>query len=305
MNYESYVNGNFESNLNKAEALLNECQQLMQKDNIDKALNASFQTLKDTLEANINSETKTSLDKVKQDLENANTEQLKTIFNDNKESISENIKNKIDLKALILANKDEIFNDEKTQEEFTKFLSENQQFKNTLESFKEECLKQKDALEKEANEKLNALNLNDLANAYLNTHLNAIALNAFNENSESISQTSVDALKKDEDFLNSLSEDIVKKSGVMTYFRSEAWDVLEDYNERVIRRLMDEKAIKKRLLEQDILLFDLAIGNEIKTINDNLALINDLTLAMKRKEYLDQVNAENANKIMENKFKAV
>lgn len=305
MNYESYVNGNFESNLNKAEALLNECQQLMQKDNIDKALNASFQTLKDTLEANINSETKTSLDKVKQDLENANTEQLKTIFNDNKESISENIKNKIDLKALILANKDEIFNDAKTQEEFTKFLSENQQFKNTLESFKEECLKQKDALEKEANEKLNALNLNDLANAYLNTHLNAIALNAFNENSESISQTSVDALKKDEDFLNSLSEDIVKKSGVMTYFRSEAWDVLEDYNERVIRRLMDEKAIKKRLLEQDILLFDLAIGNEIKTINDNLALINDLTLAMKRKEYLDQVNAENANKIMENKFKAV
>ena len=305
MNYESYVNGNFESNLNKAEALLNECQQLMQKDNIDKALNASFQTLKDTLEANINSETKTSLDKVKQDLENANTEQLKTIFNDNKESISENIKNKIDLKALILENKDEIFNDAKTQEEFTKFLSENQQFKNTLESFKEECLKQKDALEKEANEKLNALNLNDLANAYLNTHLNAIALNAFNENSESISQTSVDALKKDEDFLNSLSEDIVKKSGVMTYFRSEAWDVLEDYNERVIRRLMDEKAIKKRLLEQDILLFDLAIGNEIKTINDNLALINDLTLAMKRKEYLDQVNAENANKIMENKFKAV
>lgn len=305
MNYESYVNGNFESNLNKAEALLNECQQLMQKDNIDKALNASFQTLKDTLEANINSETKTSLDKVKQDLENANTEQLKTIFNDNKESISENIKNKIDLKALILANKDEIFNDAKTQEEFTKFLSENQQFKNTLESFKEECLKQKDALEKEASEKLNALNLNDLANAYLNTHLNAIALNAFNENSESISQTSVDALKKDEDFLNSLSEDIVKKSGVMTYFRSEAWDVLEDYNERVIRRLMDEKAIKKRLLEQDILLFDLAIGNEIKTINDNLALINDLTLAMKRKEYLDQVNAENANKIMENKFKAV
>lgn len=305
MNYESYVNGNFESNLNKAEALLNECQQLMQKDNIDKALNASFQTLKDTLEANINSETKTSLDKVKQDLENANTEQLKTIFNDNKESISENIKNKIDLKALILANKDEIFNDAKTQEEFTKFLSENQQFKNTLESFKEECLKQKDALEKEANEKLNALNLNDLANAYLNTHLNAIALNAFNENSESISQTSVDALKKDEDFLNSLSEDIVKKSGVMTYFRSEAWDVLEDYNERVIRRLMDEKAIKKRLLEQDILLFDMAIGNEIKTINDNLALINDLTLAMKRKEYLDQVNAENANKIMENKFKAV
>lgn len=305
MNYESYVNGNFESNLNKAEALLNECQQLMQKDNIDKALNASFQTLKDTLEANINSETKTSLDKVKQDLENANTEQLKTIFNDNKESISENIKNKIDLKALILANKDEIFNDAKTQEEFTKFLSENQQFKNTLESFKEECLKQKDALEKEANEKLNALNLNDLTNAYLNTHLNAIALNAFNENSESISQTSVDALKKDEDFLNSLSEDIVKKSGVMTYFRSEAWDVLEDYNERVIRRLMDEKAIKKRLLEQDILLFDLAIGNEIKTINDNLALINDLTLAMKRKEYLDQVNAENANKIMENKFKAV
>lgn len=305
MNYESYVNGNFESNLNKAEALLNECQQLMQKDNIDKALNASFQTLKDTLEANINSETKTSLDKVKQDLENANTEQLKTIFNDNKESISENIKNKIDLKALILANKDEIFNDAKTQEEFTKFLSENQQFKNTLESFKEECLKQKDALEKEANEKLNALNLNDLTNAYLNTHLNAIALNAFNENSESISQTSVDALKKDEDFLNSLSEDIVKKSGVMTYFRSEAWDVLEDYNERVIRRLMDEKAIKKRLLEQDILLFDMAIGNEIKTINDNLALINDLTLAMKRKEYLDQVNAENANKIMENKFKAV
>lgn len=305
MNYESYVNGNFESNLNKAEALLNECQQLMQKDNIDKALNASFQTLKDTLEANINSETKTSLDKVKQDLENANTEQLKTIFNDNKESISENIKNKIDLKALILENKDEIFNDAKTQEEFTKFLSENQQFKNTLESFKEECLKQKDALEKEASEKLNALNLNDLANAYLNTHLNAIALNAFNENSESISQTSVDALKKDEDFLNSLSEDIVKKSGVMTYFRSEAWDVLEDYNERVIRRLMDEKAIKKRLLEQDILLFDLAIGNEIKTINDNLALINDLTLAMKRKEYLDQVNAENANKIMENKFKAV
>lgn len=305
MNYESYVNGNFESNLNKAEALLNECQQLMQKDNIDKALNASFQTLKDTLEANINSETKTSLDKVKQDLENANTEQLKTIFNDNKESISENIKNKIDLKALILANKDEIFNDAKTQEEFTKFLSENQQFKNTLESFKEECLKQKDALEKEASEKLNALNLNDLANAYLNTHLNAIALNAFNENSESISQTSVDALKKDEDFLNSLSEDIVKKSGVMTYFRSEAWDVLEDYNERVIRRLMDEKAIKKRLLEQDILLFDMAIGNEIKTINDNLALINDLTLAMKRKEYLDQVNAENANKIMENKFKAV
>ena len=305
MNYESYVNGNFESNLNKAEALLNECQQLMQKDNIDKALNASFQTLKDTLEANINSETKTSLDKVKQDLENANTEQLKTIFNDNKESISENIKNKIDLKALILANKDEIFNDAKTQEEFTKFLSENQQFKNTLESFKEECLKQKDALEKEAKEKLNALNLNDLANAYLNTHLNAIALNAFNENSESISQTSVDALKKDEDFLNSLSEDIVKKSGVMTYFRSEAWDVLEDYNERVIRRLMDEKAIKKRLLEQDILLFDMAIGNEIKTINDNLALINDLTLAMKRKEYLDQVNAENANKIMENKFKAV
>lgn len=305
MNYESYVNGNFESNLNKAEALLNECQQLMQKDNIDKALNASFQTLKDTLEANISSETKTSLDKVKQDLENANTEQLKTIFNDNKESISENIKNKIDLKALILANKDEIFNDAKTQEEFTKFLSENQQFKNTLESFKEECLKQKDALEKEASEKLNALNLNDLANAYLNTHLNAIALNAFNENSESISQTSVDALKKDEDFLNSLSEDIVKKSGVMTYFRSEAWDVLEDYNERVIRRLMDEKAIKKRLLEQDILLFDLAIGNEIKTINDNLALINDLTLAMKRKEYLDQVNAENANKIMENKFKAV
>lgn len=305
MNYESYVNGNFESNLNKAEALLNECQQLMQKDNIDKALNASFQTLKDTLEANINSETKTSLDKVKQDLENANTEQLKTIFNDNKESISENIKNKIDLKALILANKDEIFNDEKTQEEFTKFLSENQQFKNTLESFKEECLKQKDALEKEASEKLNALNLNDLANAYLNTHLKDIALNAFNENSESISQTSVDALKKDEDFLNSLSEDIVKKSGVMTYFRSEAWDVLEDYNERVIRRLMDEKAIKKRLLEQDILLFDLAIGNEIKTINDNLALINDLTLAMKRKEYLDQVNAENANKIMENKFKAV
>lgn len=305
MNYESYVNGNFESNLNKAEALLNECQQLMQKDNIDKALNASFQTLKDTLEANINSETKTSLDKVKQDLENANTEQLKTIFNDNKESISENIKNKIDLKALILANKDEIFNDAKTQEEFTKFLSENQQFKNTLESFKEECLKQKDALEKEASEKLNALNLNDLTNAYLNTHLNAIALNAFNENSESISQTSVDALKKDEDFLNSLSEDIVKKSGVMTYFRSEAWDVLEDYNERVIRRLMDEKAIKKRLLEQDILLFDLAIGNEIKTINDNLALINDLTLAMKRKEYLDQVNAENANKIMENKFKAV
>lgn len=305
MNYESYVNGNFESNLNKAEALLNECQQLMQKDNIDKALNASFQTLKDTLEANINSETKTSLDKVKQDLENANTEQLKTIFNDNKESISENIKNKIDLKALILENKDEIFNDAKTQEEFTKFLSENQQFKNTLESFKEECLKQKDALEKEANEKLNALNLNDLTNAYLNTHLNAIALNAFNENSESISQTSVDALKKDEDFLNSLSEDIVKKSGVMTYFRSEAWDVLEDYNERVIRRLMDEKAIKKRLLEQDILLFDMAIGNEIKTINDNLALINDLTLAMKRKEYLDQVNAENANKIMENKFKAV
>lgn len=305
MNYESYVNGNFESNLNKAEALIQECQQLMQKDNIDKALNASFQTLKDTLEANISSETKTSLDKVKQEIENANTEQLKTIFNDNKESISENIKNKIDLKALILANKDEIFNDAKTQEEFTKFLSENQQFKNTLESFKEECLKQKDALEKEANEKLNALNLNDLTNAYLNTHLNAIALNAFNENSESIRQTSVDALKKDEDFLNSLSEDIVKKSGVMTYFRSEAWDVLEDYNERVIRRLMDEKAIKKRLLEQDILLFDLAIGNEIKTINDNLALINDLTLAMKRKEYLDQVNAENANKIMENKFKAV
>lgn len=305
MNYESYVNGNFESNLNKAEALIQECQQLMQKDNIDKALNASFQTLKDTLEANISSETKTSLDKVKQEIENANTEQLKTIFNDNKESISENIKNKIDLKALILENKDEIFNDAKTQEEFIKFLSENQQFKNTLESFKEECLKQKDALEKEASEKLNALNLNDLANAYLNTHLNAIALNAFNENSESISQTSVDALKKDEDFLNSLSEDIVKKSGVMTYFRSEAWDVLEDYNERVIRRLMDEKAIKKRLLEQDILLFDMAIGNEIKTINDNLALINDLTLAMKRKEYLDQVNAENANKIMENKFKAV
>lgn len=305
MNYESYVNGNFESNLNKAEALIQECQQLMQKDNIDKALNASFQTLKDTLEANISSETKTSLDKVKQEIENANTEQLKTIFNDNKESISENIKNKIDLKALILENKDEIFNDAKTQEEFIKFLSENQQFKNTLESFKEECLKQKDALEKEASEKLNALNLNDLANAYLNTHLNAIALNAFNENSESISQTSVDALKKDEDFLNSLSEDIVKKSGVMTYFRSEAWDVLEDYNERVIRRLMDEKAIKKRLLEQDILLFDLAIGNEIKTINENLALINDLTLAMKRKEYLDQVNAENANKIMENKFKAV
>lgn len=305
MNYESYVNGNFESNLNKAEALIQECQQLMQKDNIDKALNASFQTLKDTLEANISSETKTSLDKVKQEIENANTEQLKTIFNDNKESISENIKNKIDLKALILENKDEIFNDAKTQEEFIKFLSENQQFKNTLESFKEECLKQKDALEKEAKEKLNALNLNDLANAYLNTHLNAIALNAFNENSESISQTSVDALKKDEDFLNSLSEDIVKKSGVMTYFRSEAWDVLEDYNERVIRRLMDEKAIKKRLLEQDILLFDMAIGNEIKTINENLALINDLTLAMKRKEYLDQVNAENANKIMENKFKAV
>mgnify|MGYP003375976393 FL=1 len=59
------------------------------------------------------------------------------------------------------------------------------------------------------------------------------------------------------------------------------------------------------MILQDMIIASLSLQNELKIISENMAFINDYKLIEKRKEFLENLDKENAKLLFENKLKAV
>ena len=59
------------------------------------------------------------------------------------------------------------------------------------------------------------------------------------------------------------------------------------------------------MILQNMIIASLSLQNELKIISENMVFINDYKLIEKRKEFLENLDKENAKLLFENKFKAV
>lgn len=305
MNYESYIQGNFETQLNKAQTLLNKSEELLQSENLKKALKPSFDTLKEDLKQNLQRENSRALNQNKAELREFNNANLQNVFSQNKEEIINSLSEKIDIESLFLKHKNEFLKSNTINEELKKLLNENEDLNHILNTLEAEVSKAKESLEEKASQKLEALNLNSLITAIIEDKIQALSYEALENNKALIAKESVKSLMQDESFLNSLSTDVVNEGIFVSEVKRQLERILNALNEKAISRLMDENKLKKRLVEQDILLLNLSLQNELKILNENLSLVNDLSLMQKRREFLEQIDEENANTLLENKFKVI
>ena len=96
--------------------------------------------------------------------------------------------------------------------------------------------------------------------------------------------------------------DILNHSVLEGKIKYELAKVLESINKQALERALNHKELKKMMVLQDMIIASLSLQNELKIISENMVFINDYKLIEKRKEFLENLDKENAK---ENKFKAV
>lgn len=304
MNYENYINDNYTQKINEASKLLNEAKVLLSSENIDSLLSAKFALLSAQLRElviNVN-ELKTS--ELKEHITYYNHNQLQKSYTKNKEDLINSLALQIDFNALFAANKNEFINI--TKQEFSKelqrLLNENESLENAINILKAKVENTTQEANKALNERLESLELERLTKELLRAEITRLSNEALKENAPFISQESAKELLANEDFLANLVSDILNHSVLASKIKYELNKVLESINKQALERALNHKELKKMMILQDMIIASLSLQNELKIISENMVFINDYKLIEKRKEFLENLDKENAK---ENKFKAV
>lgn len=304
MNYENYINGNYAEKIGEASKLLNEAKDLLRAENIDSLLNAKFALLSAELRELINSVSEIKTSELKEHLTHYNHNELQKSYAKNKEDLIQSLALQIDFNALFTANKNEFINI--TKEEFSKelerLLNENESLENAINILKAKVENTTQNANIALNQRLESLELERLTKELLRDEITRLSKEALKENAPFISQESAKELLRDEDFLENLVSDILNHSVLEGKIKYELAKVLESINKQALERALNHKELKKMMILQDMIIASLSLQNELKIISENMVFINDYKLIEKRKEFLENLDKENAK---ENKFKAV
>ena len=304
MNYENYINGNYAEKIGEASKLLNEAKDLLRAENIDSLLNAKFALLKAELRELINSVNETKTGELKEHLTHYNHNELQKSYAKNKEDLIQSLALQIDFNALFAANKNEFINITKGEfsKELERLLNENESLENAINILKERVENTTQNANIALNQRLENLELERLTKELLRAEITRLSKEALKENAPFISRESAKELLRDEDFLENLVSGILNHSVLEGKIKYELAKVLESINKQALERALNHKELKKMMILQDMVIASLSLQNELKIISENMVFINDYKLIEKRKEFLENLDKENAK---ENKFKAV
>lgn len=304
MNYENYINGNYAEKIGEASKLLNEAKDLLRAENIDSLLNAKFALLSAELRELINSVSETKTGELKEHITYYNHNELQKSYAKNKEDLIQSLALQIDFNALFAANKNEFINITKGEfsKELERLLNENESLENAINILKAKVENTTQNANIALNQRLEGLELERLTKELLRAEITRLSKEALKENAPFISRESAKELLKDEDFLENLVSDILNHSVLEGKIKYELAKVLESINKQALERALNHKELKKMMILQDMIIASLSLQNELKIISENMVFINDYKLIEKRKEFLENLDKENAK---ENKFKAV
>ncbi|MCA5589813.1 hypothetical protein LA342_08535 [Campylobacter upsaliensis] len=206
-----------------------------------------------------------------------------------------------------MANKNEFINI--TKQEFSKelqrLLNENESLENAINILKERVENTTQNANIALNERLESLELENLTKELLRAEITRLSNEALKENAPFISKESAKELLTNEDFLANLVSDILNHSVLASKIKYELAKVLENINKQALERALNHKELKKMMILQNMIIASLSLQNELKIISENMVFINDYKLIEKRKEFLENLDKENAKLLFENKFKAV
>ncbi|MBS4235994.1 hypothetical protein CVU5213_07405 [Campylobacter vulpis] len=307
MNYENYINESYAEKIGEASKLLNEAKDLLKAENIDSLLNAKFALLSMELRELIinNNELKTS--ELKEHIIYYNHDELQKSYAKNKEDLINSLALQIDFNALFVANKNEFINITKAEfsKELQRLLNENESLENAINLLKERVENTTQNANIALNERLESLELERLTKELLRAEITRLSNEALRENATFISKESAKELLANEDFLANLVSDILNHSVLASKIKYELAKVLESINKQALERALNHKELKKMMILQNMIIASLSLQNELKIISENMAFINDYKLIEKRKEFLENLDKENAKLLFENKFKAV
>lgn len=304
MNYENYINGNYAEKIGEASKLLNEAKDLLRAENIDSLLNAKFALLKAELRELINSVNETKTSELKEHITHYNHNELQKSYAKNKEDLIQSLALQIDFNALFAANKNEFINITKGEfsKELERLLNENESLENAINILKAKVENTTQNANIALNQRLESLELERLTKELLRAEITRLSKEALKENAPFISRESAKELLRDEDFLENLVSGILNHSVLEGKIKYELAKVLESINKQALERALNHKELKKMMILQDMVIASLSLQNELKIISENMVFINDYKLIEKRKEFLENLDKENAK---ENKFKAV
>ncbi|EHN6894275.1 hypothetical protein KJK44_000874 [Campylobacter upsaliensis] len=307
MNYENYINENYAEKIGEANKLLNEAKDLLKPENIDSLLSAKFALLSAELRELIISVNELKASKLKEHITYYNHNELQKSYAKNKEDLVNSLALQIDFNALFVANKNEFINI--TKQEFSKelqrLLNENESLENAINILKERVENTTQNANIALNERLESLELENLTKELLRAEITRLSNEALKENAPFISKESAKELLTNEDFLANLVSDILNHSVLASKIKYELAKVLENINKQALERALNHKELKKMMILQDMIIASLSLQNELKIISENMAFINDYKLIEKRKEFLENLDKENAKLLFENKLKAV
>lgn len=307
MNYENYLTSENEATINELKGLLNEAKEDLNEATIRKSLNNSLESIKRELRAYIEQTSELKLNQVGEHLEHYNYNRLESLFLANRDRIAKSLAFLVDFESLFLANSQKFtaLNERILKDKIRELLVEDNAFNEALENYKNELEGGVNSIENEARARLEAFSIEDYAREYLSEAIERTLGQALSIHESEIIDNFAQGLLNNEVFKNSLINDILQKSTFKNELKNRLEQTLEALNVKAIEKALNNKALKRQLFLNALITSEMSLQNELKTINSIMSGLNEMSLHEKRREFLESINEQNANAIMENKFKAV
>lgn len=307
MNYENYLNTDYQRKIDEANKLLNEAKELLSDENINGTLNKKFAYLSTELRGLIVTINEMKMSETREYLEHYNYNELQKSYERNKDDLLRNLALMVDFNAIFTANK-EVFlniNEANFRNELNTLLNENETLNTALNELSLRVEQSEAEAELKLNEKLENLDLTSLSQELLRAEITRLSQEAIKDNAEFISKETAEALILDENFLNYVTSELMLNSIFQSRFKMALNEVLESINEKALQRVLNTRELKRKMILHDMISLSLSLQNELKIISENMSFINDYKLIEKRKEFLENLNEQSAKELYENKFKAV
>lgn len=307
MNYENYIGSEYEDRLSEVKRLLNEAKSLLSEENISGVLNTKFNHLSVELRGLITKINELKISETREHLEHYNYNQIQRVYAKYKNDLVDTLARNIDFESLFLANK-EVFlniNEKAFKNELQTLLNSNDNLNEALRELEGSVDEVALNVEAKIDEKLENLELNNIARTLLRQEITHLAKDSIEQNKTLISEEVARSLLNDEDFLNESLNALLDNSIFKNSLKETLWTSLERLNEKALERVLNHREMKKMLILQDMIVASLSLQNELKIITENMNFINDYKLIEKRKEFLENITQQDANLLHERKFKAV
>ncbi|PZT47730.1 hypothetical protein B6S12_07665 [Helicobacter valdiviensis] len=269
--------------------ILEEAKAQISQENVKEVLNNSFLQLEKETEKEIQLTTKTILEEKKEELKNANEEQVLELFLQNLQSLAQSIAPKVNLNEVVKLTTNELKEDNfqrllealsvviEEEEFFSLLLNKKEEIKNKTEEF-----------------------LTNLKKIDLHTHIYNHTQSFLDENKEEI--LGAQDLGFIKDFILKTKElreiiathsRIATKEVINTKATKEVLiEVLKEDAIRVFEESLGlQELIEKRFLASNML-FSMSVQGEIKVIANTYNVLSDLILAQKRKEALEEIGTK-------------